>query len=211
MVDGNTAPERAIGADALKAFAHPLRMAMYAALRNDGPATASILGRALGESSGQTSYHLRQLERHGFVEDDPDHAGGRERWWRAVGFAMDSADLLADPGTAPAAQALLHAVVAERTQTMSTWVDELSHDLSWEAQAAMNSTLRLTQDEAADLIARTRAVVEAVERESAERESAERAAAEHGSAGVEGDDAGRRRRIRVYVDVFPLPPERDGS
>jgi hypothetical protein len=30
-----------------------------------------------------TSYHLRQLADHGFIEDAPDLAKGRERWWRA--------------------------------------------------------------------------------------------------------------------------------
>ncbi|HJU96652.1 MAG TPA: helix-turn-helix domain-containing protein, partial [Jiangellaceae bacterium] len=43
----------------LRAFTHPLRMRLLAALRSDGPATASDLGRLLGESSGATSYHLR--------------------------------------------------------------------------------------------------------------------------------------------------------
>lgn len=35
-------------------------------------------------NSGATSYHLRQLEQHGFIEDAPDHGNRRERWWRAV-------------------------------------------------------------------------------------------------------------------------------
>jgi hypothetical protein len=41
-----------------------------------------MLARALAESSGATSYHLRELEKAGFVEDDPSHVHGRERWWR---------------------------------------------------------------------------------------------------------------------------------
>jgi DNA-binding transcriptional ArsR family regulator len=85
---------------ALKAFAHPLRMAMYTELQRQGSATASQLARSLGESSGQTSYHLRQLERHGFVEDDPLHPGGRERWWRPVGFDLTEPSLMRDPETA---------------------------------------------------------------------------------------------------------------
>ena len=121
-----------IGAEALKAFAHPLRMAMYTALRNDGPATASMLGRALGESSGQTSYHLRQLERHGFVEDDPGHSGGRERWWRAVGFSMDSADLLVDPGTAGAAR-----TAAPSTQN-ATARHQRSRPAGWSGSSSTN-------------------------------------------------------------------------
>jgi DNA-binding transcriptional ArsR family regulator len=68
----------------LRAVAHPLRVRLLAALRIDGPATASELGRRFGESSGSTSYHLRQLARFGFVEEDPDQPNARDRRWRAV-------------------------------------------------------------------------------------------------------------------------------
>lgn len=47
-----------------------------------GPATATMLARTLGESSGATSYHLRALEKAGLVEDDDSHDRGRERWWK---------------------------------------------------------------------------------------------------------------------------------
>jgi DNA-binding transcriptional ArsR family regulator len=68
----------------LKAVAHPLRVRLLAALRTDGPATASELGRRFGESSGSTSYHLRQLARFGFVEEDPEQPNARDRRWRAL-------------------------------------------------------------------------------------------------------------------------------
>ena len=70
--------------ETLRAVAHPLRMHLLGALRRDGAATASELGRALGESSGSTSYHLRQLERFGFVAEDEVQPSGRERRWKAV-------------------------------------------------------------------------------------------------------------------------------
>ncbi|MEV0378369.1 helix-turn-helix domain-containing protein [Nonomuraea sp. NPDC050643] len=67
----------------LKAVAHPLRVRLLGLLRSDGPATASELGRRLGESSGSTSYHLRELFKYGFVEEDPEQRDGRERRWRS--------------------------------------------------------------------------------------------------------------------------------
>jgi len=70
--------------DTLKAISHPLRMSLLARLRGSGPATASELGRALGESSGSTSYHLRQLERFGFIADADEQSSGRERRWKAL-------------------------------------------------------------------------------------------------------------------------------
>ncbi len=75
--------------DTLKAVSHPLRMALLGRLRSGGPATASELGRALGESSGLTSYHLRQLERYGFIGDADEQHSGRERRWKSL-FDMTS-------------------------------------------------------------------------------------------------------------------------
>lgn len=67
----------------LKALGHPLRQRMLRRLHREGPATATALAAALGENTGVTSYHLRQLADHGFIEDAPELAKGRERWWRA--------------------------------------------------------------------------------------------------------------------------------
>ena len=72
------------GPEALRALAHPVRLRMLGMLRVDGPATASGLGRRLELNTGATSYHLRQLARHGFIEEDAERGNGRERWWRAV-------------------------------------------------------------------------------------------------------------------------------
>jgi DNA-binding transcriptional ArsR family regulator len=63
------------------AMTHPIRFRIYELLR-DGPATASQLGRILGESSGVTSYHLRVLARAGGIEEDESRGTKRERWWR---------------------------------------------------------------------------------------------------------------------------------
>lgn len=76
-------PDRQIEPNGLKALAHPLRVRILGVLDDVGEATASSLGAALGESSGSMSYHLRQLEKHGFVEDIPGKGSARERWWRA--------------------------------------------------------------------------------------------------------------------------------
>lgn len=75
--------------DALRAIAHPLRMRLIGLLRRHGPSTASRLGREVGESSGSTSYHLRQLARYGLVELDPEQPNRRDKLWRAVHDATD--------------------------------------------------------------------------------------------------------------------------
>ncbi|RZQ61343.1 helix-turn-helix domain-containing protein [Amycolatopsis suaedae] len=68
----------------LRALRHPLRRQLLRLLHRDGPATATDLAKALGENTGATSYHLRQLAEHGLVAEDPERGRGRERWWQAV-------------------------------------------------------------------------------------------------------------------------------
>ncbi|MCS0500025.1 winged helix-turn-helix domain-containing protein [Protaetiibacter mangrovi] len=67
--------------EALRALAHPLRVRIFDELSAYGPLTASGLAERLAESSGATSYHLRQLEKHGLVREVVGHGARRERWW----------------------------------------------------------------------------------------------------------------------------------
>jgi DNA-binding transcriptional ArsR family regulator len=88
----------------LRGLVHPIRVRLLFLLENDGPATASQLGRRIGQSSGVTSYHLRVLADLGFVEDDPEHGNGRDRWWtfgeNAIELTHDEARALAVEVTA---------------------------------------------------------------------------------------------------------------
>ena len=193
MTENNPLPfrARAIGPEELKALAHPLRMAMYDYLSEHGSATASQLGRHLGESSGQTSYHLRQLEKHGFVEDDPAHERGRDRWWRAVGYSLDGRDMLRDPRTADAAKALLQGVVADRAQVLQRWL-ATGDTPEWEA-ASLNdrTTADLTLEEMQHVVLAVQEIVDDAVKQAKARKAA-------------GETEGRRR-VRIYVDALPLP------
>ncbi|KZE94498.1 hypothetical protein AVP42_00981 [Agromyces sp. NDB4Y10] len=73
--------DHVLPSESLKSLAHPLRVRIYDELSSYGPFTASMLAERLGESSGATSYHLRQLARAGLVREDPSRGKGRERWW----------------------------------------------------------------------------------------------------------------------------------
>jgi DNA-binding transcriptional ArsR family regulator len=193
MTESNPLPfrARAIGPEELKALAHPLRMAMYDYLSEHGSATASQLGRHLGESSGQTSYHLRQLEKHGFVEDDPAHERGRDRWWRAVGYSLDGRDMLRDPRTADAAKALLQGVVAERAQVLQRWLST-GDTPEWEG-ASLNdrTTADMTLEELQQVVLTVQEVVDDAVKAAKARKAA-------------GETEGRRR-VRIYIDALPLP------
>ncbi|WP_245885668.1 helix-turn-helix domain-containing protein [Xylanimonas oleitrophica] len=101
---GNAQEPAAVGPAALKALAHPLRVRILDLLGTHQTLTASGLAQLVGESSGATSYHLRQLEKHGFVREVEGKGTARERWWERVpgGFAI-SGDVATDAGTAMAA------------------------------------------------------------------------------------------------------------
>ncbi|AEQ52926.1 ArsR/SmtB family transcription factor [Pelagibacterium halotolerans] len=71
------------GPKALKALTHPDRLKMLGILRMEGPQTATTLAERLGLNSGATSYHLRQLAGHGFIEADETRGNRRDRWWKA--------------------------------------------------------------------------------------------------------------------------------
>ena len=91
-------PSRSVTAREVRALAHPLRLRMLECLLDSGPATASMLARELGESSGATSYHLRALASAGLIDEDLERRRGRERWWRhAQKFRLISSAPAEDP------------------------------------------------------------------------------------------------------------------
>ncbi len=60
---------------------HEVRTALLELLAEVGTVTATEAAARLGHSSGLCSFHLRQLARHGLIEEAP-HRGGRARPWR---------------------------------------------------------------------------------------------------------------------------------
>jgi len=119
-------PHRRLDVRTLIGVAHPLRVRIRDRLRREGPATATQLARAFGESSGATSYHLRMLARHGFVEPDPDHGKGRERWWRATPgvFQIVVSELLEDEAGRDALRLVSDELHRLSEQRLQTWLNE---------------------------------------------------------------------------------------
>ena len=82
-------------------LAHPLRIRILDELSAYGPLTASGLAERLGESSGVTSYHLRQLEKHELVREVKDRGTARERWWERRPGSIATPDArVFEPGSA---------------------------------------------------------------------------------------------------------------
>jgi DNA-binding transcriptional ArsR family regulator len=147
----------------LKGLAHPLRVRLLGSLREEGPATASILAARLGESSGATSYHLRQLEGFGFIVEDLQRGSGRERWWRAAHRTtqFDEGTLARDPEAALLGAEFLR-ILANACFTRSLqWIEALpSAGEDWARAGTLSDwALRLSPDQARSLAAELQAVI----------------------------------------------------
>jgi DNA-binding transcriptional ArsR family regulator len=153
----------------LRALAHPLRVRMLELLREHGPATASGLAQRVGESSGTTSWHLRQLAVHGFVEEDTGRGNRRERWWRPIhaGDRLQGTEFLDNPELAGPFTTYLHAVVEQRYAAESRFVTEIPRwEHQWRDSAFFdNVALSLTPEENVELNNEVRAVVDRYRRE----------------------------------------------
>ncbi len=140
-----------LDAAAVKAFAHPLRVRLYYLLDADGPATASGLAARVGESSGSTSYHLRQLARHGVIVDVPGRGTAKERWWQTnpAGFTVRGTRLRHDPAAAAATDLLLTEFVRQRLAESQAWLEEArTADPAWvDASRDHRRSMVLTRSE----------------------------------------------------------------
>ena len=137
---------------ALRAYAHPVRMALVGLLRTEGPLTATRAAGLLGESSGTCSFHLRQLAKYGLVEE-AGGGTGREKPWRATATSTHWDPTPATPEAAAAA-GLLNTVIAERYfEQLMRWL-EASPDqpAQWQEAALLGDRiLWVTAEELSEL------------------------------------------------------------
>jgi DNA-binding transcriptional ArsR family regulator len=98
-------PPEVTDAQAMRALAHPVRIALLEALTVRPQLTATEAGEIVGESPANASFHLRQLAKYGFVEE-AEGGTGRRRPWKRVALGMRFSELHEDPETAAAAREL---------------------------------------------------------------------------------------------------------
>ncbi|SFP59317.1 Helix-turn-helix domain-containing protein [Geodermatophilus dictyosporus] len=172
----------------LRAVAHPLRAALLGLLRAEGPSTASRLGQRTGESSGSTSYHLRQLAGFGLVEEVPGEGTGRERWWRARhrSTRWSTEEVVARPGGREVVEEMTSQVLATQRRVLAAHAEQREQlDEAWRDATSLNDwALHLSPAAAGELVDELNAVVA---RWRSERE-------EPGQP-----------LVQVLVDVFRLP------
>lgn len=151
-------PSITVTGDNVKALAHPLRVQVLGLLRTHGPATATTLARRLGLTSGALSYHLRQLERYGFIAEDTERGNERDRWWQAVhrSTTFDAQTMSAggkDPIAAEAGDAYELGIISAISRSLAqAQADKTAWPAAWQPAFEMSDVLlELTPEEAARL------------------------------------------------------------
>jgi DNA-binding transcriptional ArsR family regulator len=149
--------------DALRALAHPERSAILKLLMSGRSRTATECADAVGASPSACSYHLRQLERFGFVErDDETDPGrpvdGRTRRWKAaaIGFTLGARRASeASPEELAVFGALRRADRTENERLERNFLEHFEQlPAAWQDAAEFsNYELEVSPTEIADLIA----------------------------------------------------------
>jgi predicted ArsR family transcriptional regulator len=137
---------------AMRALAHPVRLALLEALTDAGTLTATEAGERVGESPANASFHLRQLAKYGFVEE-AEGGTGRRRPWKLRQLGMRWTDVQQDPETASAARALSR-ITQDRFLERAQRALEERHALpeQWRAVTGINQVrLYLTPEELKEL------------------------------------------------------------
>lgn len=160
----STPHERTMDLESLKALAHPLRVKIFDVLSTYGSFTASGLAERLGESSGATSYHLRQLEKHGFVREVAGKGVGRERWWERTpgGINLGTTEAKRTSAGREASQLVMREWSSSRERNLAEFLergfDEL--DDEWgEASLVSLTNVFITAEELAEFSTRYMAMV----------------------------------------------------
>lgn len=128
-----TDPER------IRALAHPVRLELLDLLRDVDEATATECAARVGESVASCSFHLRILEKYGFIE----RAGrrGREKPWRVrEGSTLDARPDPAVPGSLHAVQELAALTVTRQAHRVTQFLARAGEEPEEWLQATTVST-----------------------------------------------------------------------
>lgn len=142
---------------AMRALAHPVRLAALSYLQRHGPATATQLAPHVGASPSVTSWHLRHLAGFGLVADAGQPGDGRDRrqrWWQAKARGWSLQMNADDPEAQAAGRMLVAELFAAAQAQIGQWLTDTEPDLDprWRRFAGVaNTRLLLTPAELHEL------------------------------------------------------------
>lgn len=136
---------------AIRALAHPVRLAILELLHTEGTANATEAARVTGESPQSCSYHLRALAKYGFVQETASDDARETRWTLR---AQDIRFTTTGTPEAQVAATLLQSRLLERDERIVA--DYLQHEDEfsdeWRDAATFGSgTVIVTEDELREL------------------------------------------------------------
>jgi predicted transcriptional regulator len=123
-------------ADAMRALAHPDRLAILLYLLSGEARTATECADEVAATPSACSYHLRELERFGFVERADPVDDARARPWRATasGFSVGGDWTDRTPVASAAREVIGYAEAAENQRLIAPFLDAVDElDDAWRA------------------------------------------------------------------------------
>ncbi|HET7531296.1 MAG TPA: winged helix-turn-helix domain-containing protein [Mycobacteriales bacterium] len=173
---------------AIRALAHPARLAILERLASGGPATATECAEVTGQSPSACSYHLRALAKWGLV-DESEGLDRRERRWAVRGpFVIGDHDGPRRADVAAAEHVLTAQVLDRATARALAWLDGSDDEpREWRDAAVIGTrALRLTPQELTALL------------QDVDRLCAPYAARARGDV-----DAGDARLVHLHLSAVP--------
>ncbi len=172
---------------AIRALAHPARLAVIDELYTGRELTATECAEIAGLSPSAMSYHLRSLEKYGIVERADSAADGRERPWRAAGSYLQVDSRGSGQGELAAAATLSSTVLGRTVEQFDAYLARRGDESpEWlDATEASYGQLWLLPHEAKEVAEQ---FVQTVEKYRSRRT---------------GDRPPGARRVRLAVMLFP--------
>lgn len=140
-----TDPER------IRALAHPVRLELLDFLGEVESATATECAARTGESVASCSFHLRMLEKYGYIERAERR--GREKPWRAVARDWQLRPVRELHGSVPAIAEVGALSVARESERVHRFLAQVDQEAAeWiEASTISRSAFWATAEELAEL------------------------------------------------------------
>src|SRR4051794_30943843 len=173
---------------AMRALAHPARLAILERLSSGGAATATECAEVTGQSPSACSYHLRALARWGLVAES-EGQDRRERRWAVTGpFVIGDHDEPRRADVAAAEHVLTEQILDRASARVLGWMDRLDDETrEWRDAGRVSTTnLRVTADELAGLL-----------------DEVDRLIAPYRSSGRRANAPADARRVHLHLSAVP--------
>lgn len=146
----------------IRALAHPLRLELLDFLKGIGEATATECATHVGDSVASCSFHLRMLEKYGYIERAEPR--GREKPWRVVArnATFDARPDSSVPGSMHAVQELVSLTVTRESERVRHFLAQADAEPDeWiQASTITTGTFWVTAEEMAGLSREVQALLE---------------------------------------------------